>query len=105
MKKRSVWEFIILCIVTFGIYWLVWLYKTKEEMVGLGAQIPTFILFFIPFANVWWMWKWAAGVDHVTKEAMSDWAAFLLCLFLGWIGCAFVLAKLNEVATETPAAS
>ena len=98
MKKRSVFEFIILCCITFGIYWMIWLYKTKEEMKVLGAEIPTFFLFFVPFANVWWMWKYACGVELATKKAMSAPIAFILLLCLHVIGSAVILVKLNETA-------
>jgi len=106
MKKRSVVEFIILVCVTLGIYWLVYLYKAKEEMKALGADIPTFFLFFIPGANVWWMWKWACGVEVATKKAVSAGMAFALIFFLQALGGAFLIARINPTAVvETPPAA
>ena len=104
MKKRAVTEFIILVFVTFGIYFMVWLYKTKEEMRALGADIPTFFLFLVPLANIWWMWKWAAGVELVTKRALTAPYAFLFVFLLNWIGGVFVILKINETAVVPPAA-
>jgi Domain of unknown function (DUF4234) len=48
MKKRSVAAVIILSLVTFGIYYMVWVYKTRKEMVAKGQSIPTFWLLFAP---------------------------------------------------------
>ena len=58
IKKRSVALVLILSIVTFGIYAIYWLYATKEEMNDLGAEIPTFILAFIPILNFYFTWKY-----------------------------------------------
>lgn len=99
MKKRSpVVVFILFC-VTFGIYPLIYLYKTKEEMNTLGAGIPSYILLFLPIANIYWCWKWCAGVEKVTNNAMSGAVVFILLLLLGPIGIAIAQSKLNTVAT------
>lgn len=98
MQKRSIFEILVLCFITLGIYWIIWLYKTKEEMRAQGAEIPTIILFFVPFWNVWWFWKYGCGVELVTKKAMGAPYAFLLTLFLGFFGTIFIQAKFNEIA-------
>jgi hypothetical protein len=48
MTKRPVWQVIVFGIITLGIYDLVWLYKTREEMVAKGQKIPSFWLLFSP---------------------------------------------------------
>jgi len=95
MKHRSVAAVIILSLVTFGIYTLFWMYFTKEEMNAQGAKIPTFILAFIPIANIYWTWKYCEGVGYVTDERLSGPVAFLLVLLLGLIGIAIVQHSLN----------
>ena len=99
MKKRGVVGVLILFCITFGIYPLVYFYKTKEEMNTLGAGIPSYILVFIPIVNFFWIWKWCCGVEKVTNNAMGGALAFVLLLALGPIGIAVVQSKLNTVAT------
>ncbi|MCY7303758.1 MAG: DUF4234 domain-containing protein [Thermoleophilia bacterium] len=43
-QKRGVWFVILIGVVTFGIYWLYWVFKTQEEMKkrtgeGLGGVL------------------------------------------------------------------
>ncbi len=53
MKNRSPIAVFLLPMFTFGIYGLVWLVKTKNEMNSLGAKIPTAWLLIIPFVNLY----------------------------------------------------
>ncbi len=96
VTKRSVAAVIILSIITFGIYALVWMVKTKGEMVKAGADIPTAWLLIVPIASIYWMWKWAGGVEHVTGGKFSQVIAFILLFVLGLIGMAIVQAELNK---------
>ena len=98
MTKRSVASVIILSIVTLGIYALVWLVKTKGEMVKAGADIPTAWLLIVPIASIYWMWKWAGGVDHVTRSKMSQPITFIMVYVLSIIGIAIVQDSLNKAA-------
>jgi len=96
MQKRSVVMVVILTLITFGIYGLVWYVKTKGEMVQQGADIPSAILIIIPIANIYWMWKWAGGVEHVTRGKTSQVIAFILVFVLGIIGMAIIQSSFNE---------
>ncbi|HEX3757559.1 MAG TPA: DUF4234 domain-containing protein [Kofleriaceae bacterium] len=98
MTKRSVVGVLILTLITFGIYHIWWYVKTKDEMVELGASIPTGWLIIIPFANIYWFWKWCVGVEHVTRGKMSGPVAFLLILLLNLIGMAIMQVTFNDVA-------
>ena len=97
MTKRSVAAVIILTIITFGIYALVWMVKTKGEMVKLGADIPTAWLLIVPIASIYWTWKFAGGVEHVTRGKQSQVMSFVLMFVLGVIGMAIIQAELNKV--------
>ena len=99
MKKRSPIMVVIYMCITFGIYGLFYFYRTKEEMNALGAGIPSFILIFLPIANIFWLWKWSCGVEKVTNNAISGALAFVLLFCLSVIGVAIVQSKLNTVAT------
>ncbi len=105
MTKRSVAAVIIFSIITFGIYWLYWLVKTKNEMNRLGADIPTALLIIVPFAGIYWMWKFAGGVQHVTGGKQSQGTVFILMWLLNLIGVAIVQSELNtSVDRQLPVA-
>jgi hypothetical protein len=94
----------LLPFVTFGIYGLYWLVKTKVEMNEKGATIPTAWLIIIPIVNIWWMWKYCEGVDHVTAGKMSGVLAFILLWLLGSIGMAIIQDSFNKVGEAVPVA-
>lgn len=100
MNKRSVIAVIILTCITFGIYGLVWFVKTKGEMVKHGADIPTAWLIIVPIAGIYWQWKWAGGVEHVTRGKASQAITFVLIFILGIIGMAIVQSWLNKAVDE-----
>ena len=105
MIKRSIPGMIVLTIITFGLYHIYWMVATKEDMLREGADIPTAWLIIIPIVNLYWMWKWGEGVEHVTRGKMSAAVAFLL-LWLPWsgigvfIGPAIVQATFNKVIDD-----
>jgi hypothetical protein len=98
LKNRSVFSVIGLMFLSAGIYCLVWLVKTKNEMNASGASIPTAWLLVVPIANIWWMWKFGEGVGVVTEGKMSGPAACVL-LLLSIIGIAIIQSELNKVAS------
>lgn len=100
MTRRSVAGVFFLSIITFGIYALVWAVKTKTEMNALGAQIPTAWLLIIPFVNLWWLWKYSEGVDHVSRGKMSSALAFILLFLLGPIGMAILQSTYNGLGAR-----
>lgn len=104
MQKRSVAAVIILTIITLGIYGIVWFVKTKNEMVQNGADIPTAWLIIVPIASIYWMWKWAGGVEHVTRGKFSQAVAFILVFLLGLIGMAIIQDSLNKSPAALPQA-
>jgi hypothetical protein len=98
MKYRSPIAVFLLPFITFGIYSLVWMVKTKGEMNSKGANIPTAWCIIVPLVNIWWMWKYSEGVEKVTKEKMSSVIAFILLLVLGNIGEAVIQDSFNKNA-------
>ena len=99
MEYRSPVMVFFVSLITFGIYGLVWYVKTKNEMNAKGAQIPTAWLIIIPIANIYWLWRYAQGVEFVTSKEMSAATAFILMFLLGIIGMAIVQSKFNSVST------
>jgi hypothetical protein len=102
MTKRSVIAVVLLTVLTCGIYGLYWLLRTKDEMVARGAEIPTGWLLIIPLAHFYWQWRWAEGVERVTRGRMSAVIAFVMTL-LGPIGMALVQATFNESSDDESA--
>ena len=102
MNKRSIAAVILLTTFTFGIYGLVWLVKTKNEMNKLGQNLPTAWWWLIPFGMIWWQWKWAGGVEHVTRGKQSQGVAFIVVLLLSsfGIGLAIVQSSFNKAIDE-----
>ena len=81
---------IVLTFVVFGIYGLVWMVKSKREMVSQGADIPTSWLLIVPIASIYYMWTWSGGVELVTKDKFSQVITFILMFVLGIIGMAII---------------
>ena len=100
MTKRSVVAVILFTLITFGIYHLYWYVKTKNEMNAQGANIPTAWLLIIPIANIYWMWKWSEGVEHVTRGKSSAAVSFILMFLLGLIGMAILQSTFNSTTEE-----
>jgi len=95
-KRNPILDFVF-SIITLFIYGLVWLVSTKGELNKRGASIPTAWIMLIPFASIYWMWRYSEGVGKVTNNKVSDILAFLLLLALGPIGVAVLQSKYNEI--------
>lgn len=52
MQKRSLVKIFFLFIITLGIYRLIWVIKTRNEMIEKGQKIPTIWLFLLPYILV-----------------------------------------------------
>ncbi len=107
MPERSVAFVIVVSLITCGIYALIWFVKTKREMVAMGADIPTAWLIIVPFANIYWMWKWSGGVELVTEPLprgrLNQPIAFLLIFVLDIIGMAIIQDAFNKaIRTRGP---
>jgi hypothetical protein len=103
VKKRSPVAVLLLPFVTFGIYSLYWLVKTKGEMKALGADIPTAWLIIVPLVNFWWYWKYCKGVEHVTNGKLNGALAFIGFLAIGFIMSAIVQDSFNNLGSGVSA--
>ncbi|HET9098253.1 MAG TPA: DUF4234 domain-containing protein [Candidatus Saccharimonadales bacterium] len=101
MKKRNPAAVFFLCFITLGIYIIVWLVKTKNEMNKQGTQIPTAWIWIIPFVGLYWSWKYSEGVEKITGGKVSAIASFLLIQLLGPIGMAIVQSEFNKLDGAT----
>lgn len=102
MKHRNPLAVFFLSLITVGIYAFVWHVKTKGELNRLGAKIPTAWLLIVPFANLYWIWKYAEGVETVSGGKISAVMALLLLLILSIVGLAILQSMYNDL-TLSPA--
>jgi len=96
-KERNILLVYILGFVTLGIYFIYWMYKTENELNELRANIPTFILYFIPIVNIYWLYRYTKGWAYVSKREDVI-AYFILFLFFGIVMPYLVQKSLNQIA-------
>lgn len=65
-------------------------------MKAQSASIPTTWFLIIPFANIYFMWKFSQGIEMVTKKGMSATACFLWIFLFSTIGMAVTQDKINK---------
>ncbi|MBU0457684.1 MAG: DUF4234 domain-containing protein [Nanoarchaeota archaeon] len=100
IKKRNVILVYLFTLITFGIYLIYWLVKTKVEMNELGAKIPTAWLIIIPIANIYWLYKYAEGFSTKLKKDNNAILWFLLFWLVGIIMPIMVQLELNKKAKK-----
>jgi hypothetical protein len=116
MQEKSIGICILLCFVTFGIYYLAWVYgmmKKIKLMAGeeprCGGEIALFI--FIPFYGLFWMYsrsKKLAAAGAACGVPMDDKSLInlLLAIFgFGFVSVALMQADLNKAAVAFQAAA
>jgi hypothetical protein len=81
-------------LITFGIYWIVWLARTRGDLNRVGQSVPTTWLYIVPIVSFWWLWRFADATARVSGRGAG--AAFVLLLLLGPIGGAIVQSGLNK---------
>lgn len=102
-------KFIILCIVTFGIWYYIWIYNTGKNL-GIGgkstdAGLELILVMFIPFYYIYWLYKASKNVEEQLKvygRAANDVCAITLILgaLVGFLfGIVFLQYKINELAS------
>jgi hypothetical protein len=98
MRNRDLVFVLIMLTITFGLYGIYWLVKTKGELVGMGADVPTSLLIIIPFGNVYYLYKWSMGAAKVAKEE-DIFGLVLFLLYLVFAPAAIVIAqdKFNSI--------
>ena len=98
VTKRNLWHMAFFMLITLGIYSIYWLVSTKLELNRLGAKIPTAWLIIIPFANIYFFYKFAEGFCTVILNNKSQTVAYFLLLLLTFpIGEFIFQHQMNEV--------
>jgi len=103
LKNRSLVGMFFLTIITFGIYYLYWTYKTKNEINSLGGTIPTFLFAILPFFNIYFHYCYAREfVKHILHQEDTALiiAYWLLLLCLPVISMFAVQYSLNKYQSQ-----
>ncbi len=109
VKKRNMVAQVGLMIITFGIYAIYWYYQTACELKEL-AKDPTAspglwtVLLFIPFANLYSIYKYAELYEGVSSDKMNRWLLFVVDFVFCPAGWFIVQTELNRIATSKGAA-
>ena len=98
MFDKSPIAVIILTMVTFGIYGLIWIFKTAGEMQNRGAEVPSIILLFLPILNLLYLWKYCQAVEKVTNGDVSGTTAFVLWFVFAPAGIWVIQSGFNKIA-------
>jgi hypothetical protein len=98
IQRRSPAMVIILGIITCGIYTIYWFVKTKDEINGLGAEIPTGWLMIIPIANLYFDYKYAEGFSIHVKKDNNAIMWFLLLFLVAPVAVILFQIELNKLA-------
>ena len=98
---------IILLLFTFGIWHLVWVYKTTNALNNLSKEpyrspIGQLLLYmFVPFYAIYWMYKSAQRIDSANKARgeNSEFAtiAIILSIFIPVVAVVLMQDKINHI--------
>jgi hypothetical protein len=100
IEKRSIAAVYVLSILTLGIYSLIWTVKSKRDINALGGDIPTSFLLIVPFANIYWLYKYSEAFSSKVKKDDNKVLWFCVNLFAGIITPFFVQSELNKIADK-----
>ena len=99
VTRRSLVEMSIFTVITFTIYNVYWIVKTKQEINSMGGHIPSAWLFFIPFVNFYFLYRFAEAFSIYVLKNKSQAVAYFLLLTLLWpIGTLVCQYNMNEAA-------
>lgn len=98
IEERNIVLIYVFAIITFGIYGIYWLVKTKGEINSLGGSIPTAWLIIVPIANLYFIYKYCEGFSHYVKKDNNEILWFILYILASPIMPALVQSELNKIA-------
>ena len=106
----SMAKHIVLCLFTFGIWYLIWIYRTTKFLnnaEGAQQQDPVaklLLCLFIPFYQIYWFYKQGQRIDDFSKQRNlnnSDMATIclLLGIFIPFVACILMQDRINAICT------
>lgn len=102
---------ILLCVFTFGIWYLIWVYRTTSylnrapdaEQYNPATKLLLFI--FVPFYSIYWFYKHGQRIDSLTKSKnlnASDMeiTCLVLGIFIPIIACFLMQDRINSISVS-----
>ena len=84
VKKRDPLFVVVVSFLTLFIYALYWFYSTRSELNELTGGRTSSLLWtvglFVPFVNLYVIWKYCEDVETASKKARDK-----IVLFLAWL--------------------
>ncbi len=103
VKKRNPIFVIVASLITCGLYAVYWFYKTTRELGEVNKSTTNPVLWtialFIPFVNLYFLWKYSGEAEKVMKGKQSQLILFIAWLVFFPIAQYLVQKELNKVAT------
>lgn len=106
----SLGKHIVLCLFTFGIWYMIWIYRTTKFLNKTpGAQqynpgSKLLLCLFIPFYQIYWFYKHGQRIDAYSKyKNLNNSDMATLCLILGIfipvVACIIMQDRINALCT------
>jgi hypothetical protein len=90
-------------IIAGSAYSLFWYVSTARALrKATGIAIPNSILYLIPFASYWWMWRYGQAAEVYTKGKLQGSIVFVVAVLLGGIGMFILQDTYNKIADGAP---
>jgi len=102
MENRSIGKFILLSLITLGIYLIFWHFWVTKELRNAGQDVPTAWLQFIPFANLYFLFKFYQASENVTNRKVHAVLYFVIAILISpWVSSLLIQNELNHTTTAT----
>ena len=89
--------------LTLGVYGVVYYVKSKRDMNALGADIPTSWLLLVPFANIYYLYKYAEGYTKISGGGSAIGLTIAQFIPLVYFVVPYLVqSELNKHVTEAP---
>ena len=100
---------VLLLLFTFGIWYLIWIYRTTENLNCLEDEPPRtpvnklLLCMFVPFYSIYWVYKSAQRIDRLSAMRGTPSDSATLCLILaiviGIVPPILMQDKINAIVT------
>ena len=101
---------IILCLFTFGIWYLIWIYRTTKylnntkNVVQYNPKRELLLCMFVPFYQIFWFYQHGPRIDAMSKQKKLNASEMsTLCLILGIfipiVACILMQERINMLCT------
>ncbi|GEM_PF-804344 len=101
---------VILLLFTFGIWYLIWIYRTTKLLNGIEGEADRnpvtklLLCIFVPFYSFYWIYRSAQRIDKKGRAEGIDSDTEVLCLLLAifaWMAAPVLMQyKINETAQK-----